>query len=112
MRLNNGSMANPLATKRALPRNAREFLSQALLSSHRVILDKLLNDIDVDKVSPEVHNTLSEKAAVLASGYAMDLMMEWQDDMGRAEHIDKEHLADGEQPSTANLTRPVIAPLN
>jgi hypothetical protein len=92
--------------------NSREFLTQALLSSHRVILDKLLADVDITEANEDVHQELSEQAAGIADTYAGTLMLQWRSLMGFSEHCDREHLEEGEESSTENLTRPSVAPLN
>jgi hypothetical protein len=86
--------------------NEREFFTQALLSSHRVLMAELMPVAlpdDDEELDAEVV-PVAEKTARLAALYATELTLRWRTRMELSEEMD------GESSSTQNLTKPPEGP--
>lgn len=76
--------------------NVREFVTQALLSSHQALLAKVVVSGDRDE--------LAHKVAEQATAFAMALTVQWKIGMEVFEQYDQE--CQEENPSTMNFTEP------
>jgi hypothetical protein len=85
--------------------NSREFLTQALLSCHRVLMDAALPDDlpDDDELLDSEIRPIAEKIAIVATIYATELASRWQLCMDVQDRQDRESVG---IPSTENLTKP------
>jgi hypothetical protein len=86
--------------------NEREFFTQALLSSHSILMAELMpvalpdNDDELDaEVVP-----VAEKTALIAALYATELTIRWRTCMAAPEEMDGE--SSDIPSSTDNLTKP------
>jgi hypothetical protein len=85
--------------------NTREVLTQALLSSHKVLMEAALpEDLpgDDELLDSEIR-PIAEKIAIVATIYATELTARWQVCMDVQDWQDQD--VDG-LPSTQNLTKP------
>ena len=85
--------------------NQREFFTQALLSSHNVLLAEVLpGDLpdDVEQLEADVV-PIAEKTAKVAALYAAELTTRWLMCMESYKEMDEES---PDVPSTRNLTKP------